>query len=90
MVDMAMARTVEKIDGELQRAALALEIVMTGGNHLANALIQMLGGDFAKKYPPDMDQEMALRELYTENGIIYDTWTCWSAIMRAREVAGLK
>lgn len=54
--------------------------ILTGGNHLANVLIGKLGSDFAKKYPPDLDAESALRRLGAT--VEYDVWCCWAAIMR--------
>lgn len=60
----------------------ALNDVMVGGNHLASILVGKLGGDFATKYPSDLDPQDALRLLSAT--IEYDVWCCWAAIMRAR------
>src|SRR3990167_6130191 len=70
--------------GEICRLTKAIEIIEVGGNHLANILIGKLGGNFASEYPPDLDQESALRRLCATD--TYDVWTCWAAIMRAKEI----
>jgi hypothetical protein len=63
----------------------ALDLCLTGGNHIANLLIDHIGAGFADRLPPDTDHEMALRQLgVTDN---YELWCCWSAIMRARDLA---
>jgi hypothetical protein len=58
--------------------------IARGGNHLANVLVQKLGGDFASKYPPDLNSETAIRLLGATTE--FDVWCCWAAIMRARAI----
>jgi hypothetical protein len=68
----------------VERLEEALDLTMVGGNHLATVLIGKLGAGFAEEFPPDLDQELALRMLCATD--TYDVWCCWSAIMRARSV----
>ena len=70
------------LSAENARLREALELTMVGGNHLANVLIGKIGAGFAEKFPPDMEQEDALRILCATD--TYEVWCCWTAIMRAR------
>ena len=78
-----MTEQLRTANQEIERLRAALELCMVGGNHLANELIGKLGGGFATRYPPSMSEQDALHQL----GPQYDCWTCWSCIMRAREIS---
>ena len=58
----------------------ALDGIMIGGNHLANVLVGMLGGGFAKDYPIELD---AINDFVPREA--YDIWVCWRAIMLSRK-----
>jgi hypothetical protein len=75
------ARQVAK-DARIAEFEAALELALTGGNHIANQLIGMVGADFASKYPPDMDVWQVAEKL--ADPVAHDLWCCWSAMMRAR------
>jgi hypothetical protein len=62
----------------------ALELCLTGGNHIAGLLVDKLGPGFAERWPPDTDHEIALHSLHATDN--YDLWCCWAAIMRARDL----
>jgi hypothetical protein len=77
-----MCAEIERLRAQRDQLLAALNLVMVGGNHLANVLIGRLGGGFAAKFPPDLDHEIALRKLGATDE--YDVWCCWAAIMTAR------
>jgi hypothetical protein len=58
-------------------------VVLRGGNHLANVLVRRVGGDFADRFPPSADPEFVLRVLGATDE--FDVWVAWSAIMLARD-----
>lgn len=65
--------------------------ILTGGNHLANVLTQIIGPEFAKKYPPDMAPDLVLECFHQKYAFgsaasqHFDIWSCWAAIMRVLE-----
>lgn len=72
-----------------ERIRAALDGVMTGGNHLASALVHNLGADFAGRYaahanPREVHTLMGKRDCLGPWGAFYDIWCCWAAIMNAR------
>lgn len=58
----------------------ALEKMLIGGNHLASALMHMLGDDFPE-YETDFNE--ACETL--NDPIKYDLWVCWAIMMRERD-----
>ena len=68
--------------------AQAIDICLTGGNHLVAPLQRKLGVDFPEKYPPTADYWKTLEEI--GEGATFDVWVCWAAIMRARDLATIK
>ena len=63
----------------------ALDLCLVGGNHIASVLIGRLGGGFAGALSPDASHEFARSRIPDLD--TYEIWCCWSAIMRAREMA---
>jgi hypothetical protein len=82
--ELGASLEVERLTGERDKALEAMEIVLTGGNHLANLLIGSLGARFSEDYPPGSKHMEVRAALTSEND--YDAWCCWNAIMRARSV----
>jgi hypothetical protein len=76
---VALLLSQENRIAELEKA---LELCMTGGNHLANVLIGKLGGAFHERYPVGADHDAVLEAM--GYGDTYEVWCCWNAIMRAR------
>ncbi len=58
--------------------------LMTGGNHLASALIGWLGAT-EKKFPPYKTSHEAARLIIVDLNK-YDAWCCWKAIMEFRDL----
>lgn len=73
-------------DGDALREAL--DLCLTGGNHIATVLIGRLGGGFAGPLSPDASHEFARARIADQD--TYEIWCCWSALMRAREMAEAK
>ena len=74
------------LDAERGRLREALNLVLTGGNHIASVLIGELGGGFSGRFPPTADHDEVRRQMGFD-GIdhdVYEIWCCWNAIMRAR------
>lgn len=65
---------------EAARAVEALEKLLIGGNHLASALIHMLGDDFVE-YETDFNEACEI----LNDPIKYDLWVCWAIMMRERD-----
>lgn len=62
--------------------------ILIGGNHLANVLIQHLGGNFSTHWPPHLDPDAARTSILQD--WLYDVWCCWAAIMRSRDLEDRK
>lgn len=62
------------------RAVEALEKMLIGGNHLASALIHLLGDDFPE-YETDFNEACEI----LNDPIKYDLWVCWAMMMRERD-----
>jgi len=58
--------------------------VLTGGNHLASALIGWLGAD-EKSFPPYTASHEEARAVIRDVDH-YDAWCCWRAIMQERPI----
>lgn len=69
-------------ENELLRGAL--DLCMTGGNHLANYLIGARGPRFPEQYPVRSNHDDIRSAFGPGNEPDYDVWCCWDAIMRAR------
>lgn len=69
-------------DAEIAALRAHLESIMVGGNHLASALIGMLGaGETFPGYLTDPDVARAnIKDVDR-----YDCWVCWSTIMKVRD-----
>lgn len=76
----AAADELERDDARVERSP---DIVLTGGNHLANVLVHSLGPGFSEHFPPTMASEAVLEALGACD--TYDVWCCWAAIMRWRD-----
>lgn len=80
--------TAHEIAKQLRKLAAvsdALDMALTGSNHLASQLISRLGARFSDEYPVDMSAETALSRLHAT--VEYDIWCAWSSLMRARDRA---
>ena len=58
----------------------ALDRIMIGGNHLASALIGILGPKFPESGSTREQVEAAIK-----SGDFRDLWVCWDVIMQERE-----
>lgn len=81
--DAALFSALPSLLDEVEALREALATTMIGGNHLANVLVERLGGGFAKEYPPDGESPG-----YGEDSQTIDIWHCWASIMRARAAIG--
>lgn len=70
---------------EAARMGEALEKIFIGGNHLASALIGLLG---ASALPYNTEASEALREI--GGGNVYDIWVAWSTMMQVRDSLAAK
>lgn len=73
------------IKEENARLRAALELCLTGGNHIANILIGRIGAGFSERYTPYTAHDVVREDLGA--GDVYEAWCCWSACMRARDMA---
>lgn len=70
---------------EIARLRAALELCLTGGNHIASLLIGRIGPAFNERYPPGTPHDTVREDL--GSGDVYEAWCCWNACMRARDMA---
>ena len=73
----------EAVVTEVERLRAASEGIAIGGNHLASALIHILGAGTDTFPPYETDIERA-REIIGDP-IKSDLWICWAVIMRERD-----
>ena len=79
----AHAKLVYDAKYEAAQLRAALDMCLTGGNHIASQLVERLGGGFAERFPPDMAHIDALEAIGAT--VEYDMWCCWSAMMQVRD-----
>lgn len=74
----------DQLAAHVERLREALRKIMVGGNHLASALIHILGaGD--DSFPPHQTPIEQVRGVITDP-VHMDLWTCWAVIMRERYI----
>lgn len=80
---MAEGSLTERLPGFTAVKRESIRMLLTGGNHLASALIHQLGAGWARNPPYTMNWEDAHRII--EDPILYDQWVAWASIMRFRD-----
>jgi len=87
-IDLAIRETSQikherdEIEGNGEFVTAMLDKIFTGGNHLANVLLEL-----GIHVPYSTDNEVARLELadFDNPQMCYDAWICWAEMMRARD-----